>query len=85
MKKFQKNLNTLRWDMVTVFYHFNVITNRRAVSLRLFVFYLSHGLVWVREINRIHHSCVDVYSYSCLHPLSNERKSMFKSGDSRAV
>ena len=24
-------------------------------------------------------------SYSCLHPLSNERKSMFKSGDSRAV
>ena len=30
-------------------------------------------------------SCTDVYSYSCLHPLSNERKSMFKSGDSRAV
>ena len=25
---------------------------------------------------------LDVYSYSCLHPLSNERKSMFKSGDS---
>ena len=32
-----------------------------------------------------HYSCIDVYSYSCLHPLSNERKSMFKSGDSRAV
>ena len=31
------------------------------------------------------HSCIDIYSYSCLHPLSNERKSMFKSGDSRAV
>ena len=31
------------------------------------------------------HSCIDFYSYSCLHPLSNERKSMFKSGDSRAV
>ena len=31
------------------------------------------------------HSYTDVYSYSCLHPLSNERKSMFKSGDSRAV
>ena len=31
------------------------------------------------------HSCIDVYSYSCLHPLSNERKFMFKSGDSRAV
>ena len=30
-------------------------------------------------------SCIDIYSYSCLHPLSNERKSMFKSGDSRAV
>ena len=31
------------------------------------------------------YSCIDIYSYSCLHPLSNERKSMFKSGDSRAV
>ena len=31
------------------------------------------------------YSCIEVYSYSCLHPLSNERKSMFKSGDSRAV
>ena len=30
-------------------------------------------------------SCIDVYSYSCLHPLSNERKSMFKLGDSSAV
>ena len=32
-----------------------------------------------------HYSCIDFYSYSCLHPLSNELKSMFKSGDSRAV
>ena len=31
------------------------------------------------------HSCIEIYLYSCLHPLSNERKSMFKSGDSRAV
>ena len=31
------------------------------------------------------YSCIDVYPYSCLHTLSNERKSMFKSGDSRAV
>ena len=31
------------------------------------------------------HSCIDIYSYSCLNPLSNEQKSMFKSGDSRAV
>ena len=36
-------------------------------------------------IGGIFHSCIDIYSYSCLHPLSNERKSMFKSGDSRAV
>ena len=33
----------------------------------------------------IKYSCIDIYSYSCLHPLSNERKSMSKSGDSRAV
>ena len=31
------------------------------------------------------HYCIDVYSYSCLHLLSNERKTMFKSGESRAV
>ena len=46
------------------------------------------------DVDRVHfkitplvklNSCIDFYSYSCLHPLSNERKSMFKSGDSRAV
>ena len=31
------------------------------------------------------YSCIETYLYSCLHPLSNERKSMFKSGESRAV
>ena len=31
------------------------------------------------------YSCIDFYSFSCLNPLSNERKSMFRSGDSRAV
>ena len=31
------------------------------------------------------YSCIEIYLYSCLHPLSNEWKSMFKSGDSRAV
>ena len=31
------------------------------------------------------YSCINTYSYSCFNPLSNERKSMFKSGDSRAV
>ena len=34
-------------------------------------------------VNR--HSCIDAYSYSCLHQLSNERKSIFKSGDSCTV
>ena len=27
--------------------------------------------------------CIDIYLYSCFNPLSNEQKSMFKSGDSR--
>ena len=48
---------------------------------------------WVRKRDKyqnlkdwlIYYSCIDFYSYSCLNPLSNERKSMFKSGDSRAV
>ena len=31
------------------------------------------------------HSCIGTYSYSCFNPLSNERKSMDKSGDSHAV
>ena len=40
--------------MVTSFYRYNDVTNRRAASVRLFVFYLSLGLVRVCEINRIH-------------------------------
>ena len=32
-----------------------------------------------------HYSCIETYSYSCFNSLSNERKSMFKSGDSCAV
>ena len=40
-KDFQKILNTLRCDMVTSFSHFNDVTDRRAASVRLFVFYLS--------------------------------------------
>ena len=36
----------------------------------------------IKSINN--YSCIDVFSYSCLHPLSNERKSMFKSEDLRA-
>ena len=43
--------------MVTSFYHYNDVTDRRAASVRLFVFYLFLGLVWVCEINRIHHWC----------------------------
>ena len=47
---FQKILNTLRGNMVTSFKHYNYVTDRRATSVRLFVFYLSLGLVWVCEI-----------------------------------
>ena len=37
-KDFQKILNTLRCDMVTSFSHYNGVTDRRAASVRLFVF-----------------------------------------------
>ena len=57
LKDFQKNRNTLRCDIVTSFFHYNDVTDRRAASVRLFVFYLFLGLVWVCEINRIHHWC----------------------------
>ena len=33
----------------------------------------------------VHYSCINTYSYSCFNPLSNEHKSMFKSGDPCAV
>ena len=36
--------------MVTAFYHYNDVTDRRAANVRLFVFYLSLGLVWVCEM-----------------------------------
>ena len=52
-KGFQKIVNTLRCDMVTSFQHYNDVTDRRAASVRLFVFfYLSLGLVRVCEIKR---------------------------------
>ena len=44
--------------MVTSFEQFDDVRDRRATAdVRLFVFYLSHGLVQVCEINRIHHCC----------------------------
>ena len=43
--------------MVRSFYYNNAVTDRRAASVRPFVFYLSLGLVRVCEINRIHHWC----------------------------
>ena len=53
-KDFQKILNTLRFDMVTSFEHYNDVTDQCAVDVRLFIFfYLSHGLVRVCEIDRI--------------------------------
>ena len=39
------------------FKHYNDVRDQRIASVRLFVFYLSLGLVWVCEINRIHHWC----------------------------
>ena len=35
-------------------YLYNDVTDRRAASVRLFVFYLSLGLVWVCEIETSH-------------------------------
>ena len=37
-------------DMVTSFYNYNDFTDLHAPSVRLIVFYLSHGLVRVCEI-----------------------------------
>ena len=53
LKRLQKILNSLRCDMVISFN----ITMMSRVDVRLFVFYLSLGLVWVCEINRTHHWC----------------------------
>ena len=40
--------------MVTSFYHYTGVTDRRAADVRLFVFYLSLGLVRVCEIKLSH-------------------------------
>ena len=52
-------LNTLRYDMVTSFYHFNDVTERRAAIMRptcgcSFFFYLILGLVRVITIELYH-------------------------------
>ena len=56
-----KIINTLRCYIVTSFSHNNDVTDLRAASVwptcGCSFFYLSHGLVQVCEINRIHHWC----------------------------
>ena len=51
---FQKILNTLRCDMVTSFKYYNGVRNQRKASVRIIVFYVSLGLVWVCEIEISH-------------------------------
>ena len=53
-KSFQKIPNTLRCDMVASFYHCNDVMDRRVAEVRLFIFYLSLGLVRVCEIELSH-------------------------------
>ena len=48
-KGFQKTLNSRKCDMVMSFLYHSDVTARCATSVRLFVLYLSHGLVWVWE------------------------------------
>ena len=43
--------------MVTSFEHYNDVTEVSEASVRLFVFYLSQGLVRICEIIRIYHEC----------------------------
>ena len=58
---------------------------RKNVSILLLCTQRYYGRHNVSRKSIIHYSCIDIYLYSCLHPLSNEQKSMFKSGDSRAI
>ena len=67
------------------------LTQAQAVFCFLPYLNILEGLEYEKNINTILkereklYSCIDVYSFSCLHSFSNERKSMFKSGDSRVV
>ena len=56
-KGFQKILHSLRCDMMTSFYHYNVVTELRVAYVWLFVVCLSHWLVRVCGKNRIHRWC----------------------------
>ena len=53
-KDFQKILNTLRCDMVTLILQCNDVTEHHAANMWLFVFYLSHVLEWVCEVELSH-------------------------------
>ena len=53
-KDFKNILNTLKCGMVLSILHYNVVTGQRAADVRLFVFYLSLGQVWVCEIQISH-------------------------------
>ena len=49
-KGFKNILNSLRCNVVTSFYHYNDVTERRATDVRLSIYYLSHRPVRVYEI-----------------------------------
>ena len=86
--KFQSNLNALSYAPI-LFNLLNSLVKMKIWSASL-AFYHFFQTTRLKSIKReyqckILYSCIDIYSYSCLNPLSNERKSMFKSEDSRAV
>ena len=89
MLSYKKKDQTLLWTCVAgahlqcVNNHYAKLNIKEWKLLELQIIQRLHNVRFPKVVKTYY--CIDTYSYSCLNPLSNERKSMFKSGDSRAV
>ena len=71
-KGFRKMLNTLRFDMVTSFEHYNNVTDQRATDMHLFVLFsvLWAGTgMWVKSTDiSIGRARMSDWDFRCFHP-----------------
>ena len=68
----------LRWKSI---HHLNLILLNLANSIRETVCTMYENRCFMMK----KYSCINTYAHSCLKPLSNQTKAMFKSWNSRAV
>ena len=81
--------NNTRARMLDSIYHMTNTLKSRFWRKNVIILFLCtqrcYGRHNVSRKSINHYSCINTYAHSCLKPLSNQTKAMFKSWNSRAV